>query len=82
MLPETRRKDEESRSRWDSWSRGLTENEVLDDFDGDSPRLELKKYRIHPRGNFHSKTGEPVQGLIFSLINWNFKIGVKQLILL
>ena len=58
-------------------------------FNGFQRYTQLIEYRgnnrdmvkLYPRGNFHSKTGEPVQGLFF-LINWNLRIGVKQLILL
>ena len=45
-------------------------------------RVELLIILEDPRGNFHSKTGELVQGLFFTLMYSNFEIGVKHPILL
>ena len=45
-------------------------------------QFRFLKWLLNPRGNFHSKTGELVQGLFFILMYLNFDIGVKHPILL
>ena len=45
-------------------------------------RVELLIILEDPRGNFHSKTGELVQGLFSILMYSNLEIGVKHPILL